>query len=247
MGWIQAGKTFCVVVKLRQILLFLIAYFIWSDALTTTQVASILYMDEKKDENGAETSMRDSSKMMALAGATLLGLIGVVVLLKVQQCLKLSNKLMLLGQLIIYGVICAACGCGALSAFGDIGYYLCMSPVVIMMGSLQANTRSLYSSLSPIGMEAAMFAFYAITDKGSSLVGALVIGVVHTSTGSYIGVFWYCMFAFFLSAFLLYFVDVKQGMLDASGLDDQEINEKVSFTESDGGAPTGNAVGKTES
>lgn len=241
LGWVQAWKTLGVVVRRRQVLIFMIAYFIWSDALATTQNVSILYMDEKATdkESTADTTEKDSSKMILLAGGSLMGIVGVLGLMKFQQCLKLTNKSMLLGQLSFYALICAACAGGALNALNGIGYFLCMVPVVVMMGSLQANTRSLYSSLSPVGMEAAMFAFYSITDKGSSLVGAAVIAVVHTSSGSYLGVFWYCMLAFIVSAVLLYFVDVKQGMVDASKR--PGVNEESSFTQ---GGPTAQPVGK---
>jgi len=224
LGWVQAWNTLCVLVRRRQILIFMIAYFIWSDALTTALNVSVLYMDETDKDNSGEPEGKDSAKMVLLAVASLVGIVGVVLFAEFQKRSKLTNKTIILGQLMAYGIVCIACACGGLDGGG---YYVLMALVTIMMGSLQAFTRSLFSSLTPVGMEAAMFAFYAITDKGSSLVGAAVIGVVHTSTGSYIGVFWYCVLAFAGSAVLLCFVDVNQGMVDAGKNRDSKIEPTI--------------------
>merc|ERR1719352_1078827 len=112
---------------------------------------------------------------------------------------------MLLGQLSFYGLLCVAGALGACQT--TIGFYALMFPITLMLGALQANQRALFGNLAPVGKESAMFAFYTITDKGSSLIGAFVTVIVHTYTGSYLGVFWYCVIAFVLSAMLLYFVD----------------------------------------
>lgn len=65
-----------------------------------------------------------------------------------------------------------------------------------------------------------MFSFYTITDKGSSVIGAIVIIAVSGSTGSYIGVFWYCLIAFASSTVILSFVDMQQGMREAGKSED---------------------------
>lgn len=206
-GWTQAWETLCAVVNFRQTLLFIVAYFIWSDALATALNVAVLIMD---DDGG-----KDSSVVLSATLATLAGLIGIFAFMNLQKYFELSTKVMLLSQLCAFVVICVSCGCGIVTAFDGRGFYIVMAPVAFMMGSLQANTRSLYSSLSLVGREAAMFSFYAIMDKGSSLIGTAVIGVVHTTTQSYVGVFWYCVFAFVFSAVILCFIDVERGLVDA--------------------------------
>merc|ERR1712054_569682 len=112
-------------------------------------------------------------------------------------------------------------GACALGYLEGIGYYVCMGVLVVMMGSVQAYTRSLFSSLAPIGMESAMFALLSVTDQGASLIGSAVIAVVHTSTDSYLGVYWYCAFAFTVSLSLLLLVDVEEGTAAAGKIADK--------------------------
>merc|ERR1712008_415005 len=142
-------------------------------------------------------------------------LLGVLMVLKLQQYFNISNKAMLLAQLVLYVIFSLAGALGVMGTMDGYGLYVVMVPAVFMMGSLQANTRSLFSALVPKGYEASMFAFYAITDKGSSLLGFGVISLVHSTTGQYTAVFWYTMLAYLISAGILWFVDVKKGLVDA--------------------------------
>jgi UMF1 family MFS transporter len=214
LGWAQSYDTLKYVAKFRNTLLFVIAYFFWSDALSTMQkVAQLVLADA--GSTGSQQHRSDSSIIFFMALGTIGGVLGSFALMKIQQGRGLSNKTMLMWQLCIYGVVSAAGGAGVVTAFNGRGFFIVLTPVCLMMGSLLANQRSLYSSLCPVGREAAMFALYAITDKGSTLVGAGVIAAVHTATGSYTPVFWYCSLAFCGSAALLFFVDVEEGRVAA--------------------------------
>ena len=51
------------------------------------------------------------------------------------------------------------------------------------MGGLSSYCRSFFGLLIPPGSEAAFYALYAITDKGSSAVGPAVVGVIVDATG----------------------------------------------------------------
>lgn len=168
------------------------------------------------ETHGGEEDL-DSSKLTLMIGGILLALIGVVLFMQVQRMFGWTSKTILLGMLCTYGFISTCCALGGLDNY----YYILMVPVTLMLGAQQAYQRALYSNLAPVGKEAAMFAFYTITDKGSSLIGYAVIGVVHSSTHSYVGTFWYCALAFFTSAAILSSVDVEQGMRDAGKGDTQ--------------------------
>jgi len=203
-GWAQAWHTLRVVFRLRQTLIFMLAYFIWSDALSTTQNVAALVLDDRPSNN--------SAKVLSSIMGTVAGIVGAYGLLKLQQCARMSNKVMLLLQLGLYTVVCIV---ARLTRLEGAMFYVCFAPVVLMMGSLQAQTRSLYASLSPTGLESAMFSLFAVTDKGSSLMGTAVIAGVHNYTGEYYDVLWYCASAFLVSGVLLLLVDVEQGMAAA--------------------------------
>jgi MFS-type transporter involved in bile tolerance (Atg22 family) len=51
------------------------------------------------------------------------------------------------------------------------------------MGGLSSFCRSLYGELIPPGFEAAFYALYAITDKGSSIFGPAIVGAITDAYG----------------------------------------------------------------
>lgn len=47
-----------------------------------------------------------------------------------------------------------------------------------VLGGLSSYCRSLFGELIPPGSEAAFYALYAITDKGSSVFGPAIVGAI---------------------------------------------------------------------
>ncbi len=52
------------------------------------------------------------------------------------------------------------------------------------MGSIQSFSRALMSSLIPSGLEAQLFGFYEITDKGSSFIGPAIVTLITQYTNN---------------------------------------------------------------
>jgi MFS-type transporter involved in bile tolerance (Atg22 family) len=52
-----------------------------------------------------------------------------------------------------------------------------------VMGGLSSFCRSLFGELIPPGFEAAFYALYAITDKGSSIFGPAIVGAITDAYG----------------------------------------------------------------
>ncbi|KAK5073750.1 hypothetical protein LTR51_004332 [Lithohypha guttulata] len=84
-----------------------------------------------------------------------------------------------------------------------------------VMGGLSSYCRSLFGSLVPPGREAAFFALFAITDKGSSAVGPAVVGRIVDATGHIRPAFWLLAVVVALPIPLIWYTDVNEGQLDA--------------------------------
>jgi UMF1 family MFS transporter len=93
-----------------------------------------------------------------------------------------------------------------------MGYYIMNAVGLLVLGHMQALFRSLFALLIPAGEEASYFALFAITDRGSNLIGAVVTFLVSNATGGYIGVYGYLVLAFGVAGALLSQVDVEAGM-----------------------------------
>ncbi|MGG6499257.1 UNVERIFIED_CONTAM: MFS transporter, partial [Bacteroidetes bacterium 56_B9] len=61
----------------------------------------------------------------------------------------------------------------------------------LVLGGLSSYCRSLYGELIPPGSEAAFYALYAITDKGSSVFGPAIVGAITDATGDIRPAFWF--------------------------------------------------------
>lgn len=84
------------------------------------------------------------------------------------------------------------------------------------MGGLSSYCRSFYGLLIPPGSEAAFFALYAITDKGSSAVGPAVVGLIVDATGTIRPAFFFLAVLIALPLPLIWMVDVEKGKEDAA-------------------------------
>lgn len=83
------------------------------------------------------------------------------------------------------------------------------------MGGLSSYCRSFYGQLIPPGSEAAFYALYAITDKGSSAVGPAVVGVIVDRVGSIRPAFAFLAVLIALPIPLLWVLDSEKGREDA--------------------------------
>lgn len=84
------------------------------------------------------------------------------------------------------------------------------------MGGLSSYCRSFFGQLIPPGSEAAFYALYAITDKGSSAVGPAVVGIIVDTTGSIRPAFIFLAIIILLPLPLMMLVDAEKGRADAA-------------------------------
>jgi UMF1 family MFS transporter len=87
-----------------------------------------------------------------------------------------------------------------------------------VLGGFSSHCRSLFGELIPPGSEAAFYALYAITDKGSSVFGPAIVGAIDDATGDIRPAFWFLAALVGLPAPLLYFVDVARGKREGAKL-----------------------------
>jgi UMF1 family MFS transporter len=84
-----------------------------------------------------------------------------------------------------------------------------------VMGGISSYARSFFGRLIPPGSEAAFYALFAITDKGSSAVGPAIVGAIVDATGTIRPAFFFLAVLIAVPAPLIWMVDVEQGQVDA--------------------------------
>lgn len=105
-----------------------------------------------------------------------------------------------------------------------------------VLGGLSSYCRSLFGELIPPGSEAAFYALYAITDKGSSIFGPAIVGAIVDATGEIRPAFWFLAVLIGLPGPLIWFVDVERGRREgrsmAAEIERWKIRERDAEVES---------------
>lgn len=95
----------------------------------------------------------------------------------------------------------------------------------LVLGGLSSHCRSLFGELIPPGSEAAFYALYAITDKGSSVFGPAIVGAITDRYGEIRPAFVFLAVLIFIPLPLMLLVDVDRGKRDGAEMA-KELEEK---------------------
>jgi UMF1 family MFS transporter len=94
-------------------------------------------------------------------------------------------------------------------------FYLAAGVIGVVLGGSQALSRSIYSFMIPKGQEAEYFSVYEISEKGTSWLGPLILGLALQWTGSF-RVAILSLIVFFLTGLaLLWRLDLRTATLEA--------------------------------
>lgn len=217
-AWSSLWRTIKIAVRLKQMVIFLIAWFLLSDAQASVSGTAVLF---------AKTELKIGSVGIAMMSITVMisGILGSTMLPKISRlmnwrtnqtivvCLFIMEFIPLYG-LLAYLPFVQAWGVGGVQVWWEI--YICAFVFGFVMGGLSSYCRSLFGSLVPPGSEAAFFALFAITDKGSSAIGPAVVGRIVDATGHIRPAFWFLAAVIALPIPLVWRVDVFAGQVDAA-------------------------------
>ncbi|KAN0104964.1 Autophagy-related protein 22-like protein [Hyaloscypha variabilis] len=216
-AWLSLWKTIKVAAKLRQAVIFLIAWFLLSDAIATVSGTAILF---------ARTELRMGTVAIAILSitATASGIAGATIwpILSRRFGWKTNHTLVaclcFMEVVPLYGLL------GYLPFFQSLGWGGLQQAWEIyplgfihgfVMGGISSYARSFFGRLIPPGSEAAFYALFAITDKGSSAVGPAIVGAIVDATGTIRPAFFFLAVLIAVPAPLIWMVDVEQGQADA--------------------------------
>lgn len=219
-AWKSLFKTVMVARRLLDVMLFLASWFLLSDAIATTSSTAILF---------AKTSlhMKPAALVLISVISTTFGVLGAfgwsyvsrVFGLRPHQtilvCIGLFELIPLYG-LLGYLPFIQAWGVGGLQQAWEM--YPLAAVYGLVLGGLSSYCRSLYGELIPPGSEAAFYALYAITDKGSSVFGPAIVGAIIDRTGHIRPAFWFLAVLVGMPAPIIYFVNVERGKREGEKL-----------------------------
>lgn len=171
--------------RLKDTMLFLAAWFLLSDAIATVSGTAILF---------AKTSleMKPASLALITITATLSGIAGAFGWSKISHMMRWSPGQTIMACICLFEIIPLYGLLGYIPAIRRLGFIGLQQPWEMyplgavygfVMGGLSSFCRSYFGELIPPGFEAAFYALYAITDKGSSIFGPAIVGAITDATG----------------------------------------------------------------
>ncbi|EMC99963.1 hypothetical protein BAUCODRAFT_64064 [Baudoinia panamericana UAMH 10762] len=219
-SWASLARTLVRARKLRDVLLFQAGWFMISDAIATVSGTAILF---------AKTTLGMGSSALALINVVvfLSGIVGAFSWSAVSRTMHLKPGQTILFCIYIFELIPLYGLLGYIPAIQRLGVFGLqqqweMYPLGavfgLVLGGLSSYCRSLFGELIPAGSEAAFYALYAITDKGSSVFGPAVVGAITDATGDIRPAFWFLAALIGLPIPLIYLVDLERGKRDAAAL-----------------------------
>lgn len=237
-AWKSLFRTIRLARRLFDITLFLAGWFLLSDAIATTSSTAILFAKTQLHmEPWALGMINVITTMAGVFGAFGWSWISRKLGLKPHQtilvCIGLFELIPIYG---LMGYLPFVKRWGVLGLQQPWEMYPLAAVYGMVLGGLGSYCRSLYGELIPPGSEAAFYALYAITDKGSSVFGPTIVGAIIDRTGSIRPAFWFLGALVGLPAPLIWLINVERGKMEGDKLaqtiegyddirDDEENND----------------------
>ncbi|KAL7278222.1 hypothetical protein ACG7TL_008197 [Trametes sanguinea] len=205
--------------RLRNTFVYLAAWFLLSDGFTTITSTALLF---------GKTTLHMPPSSLILIGALTptAGILGSLIWPAIQRRAGWSN-LRVLVVLVVMASAIPAYGClGFLPVFreGSVKFGGLTTPAEMYVlavyfgsvyGAFQGYARAFYAEFIPPGEEARWYALFSITDKSSSFVGPLIVGLIADTTGNIRYAFFFLVCMIWAAVPILMSVDVERGREDA--------------------------------
>jgi len=222
-GWKNTYHTLREVMKYPETLKFALAWFVYSDACATLSTVGVLA--------GSDILCMDATSILyVVIEVHVVAIIGCYVFFWLEGHFKIPVKYVLM-MLVGINVFISAWGMSGYFKSSKIGmryewemFWPFGFFYGLMIGALHGYSRSTWADLSPPGKESEFFAFYAITDKGSSWLGPLVCAEIYKQTQSICAAFFFLCGMSIFGIFLISCVNHEKGMADVGRVPEREAH-----------------------
>jgi len=156
---------------------YLAAFFIYSMAVQTIMIAATYFAVEELDWGKQDST---TGLIVSILLIQLIAVFGANYTAKLSK--KIGNIKALIWVICIWILICGF----AYFVTTPTHFYITAASVGLVMGGIQALSRSTYSKLIPLGTEdtASYFSFYDVAEKIGIVIGMFMYGFVASITGS---------------------------------------------------------------
>lgn len=173
-GFIELKKVWVQIKALKVLKWFLVAFLFYSMGVQTVMLAATLFGQQALGLPADKLILTILlMQIVAVAGATIIS----------RLSKRFGNIMVLMGVVLLWIAICvAAYLIATMKEYGhdvELYFYVLAAGVGLIMGGVQALSRSTYSKLMPPTRDtASFFSFYDVTEKISIVVGIFTFGYI---------------------------------------------------------------------
>jgi UMF1 family MFS transporter len=206
--------------QLPEAMKFLVAYLLYNDGIQTVIAVSAIFAVQ-------ELGMSSTNLILVILMIQFVAFLGAMSFGWLAG--KFGAKNTILGSLVIWSVVVIYAYAGLQSTAQVLGmeqrqleFWLLGFVIALVLGGSQALSRSLFAQMIPKEQEAEFYAFYEISERGTSWLGTFIFGLVNQLFGSLrMGILSVIIF-FLLGLLILPFVNVKKSMVEAKQISGME-------------------------
>lgn len=222
-SWKSLGRTALRARRLKDVLLFLGAWFLLSDGIATVSGTAVLFAKTQLDMKPAALGLINVITMLS-------GVFGAFSWSYMSRMLNLRASQTIIACICLFEIVPIYGLLGFIPAIKELGVFGLQQPwemyplgavYGLVIGGLSSYCRSFFGELIPPGYEAAFYALYAITDKGSSIFGPAIVGAITDRYGDIRPAFVFLAGLILVPLPLMLMVDVDRGRRDAAALADE--------------------------
>tara|TARA_R110002051_G_scaffold137593_1_gene210081 strand:- start:1900 stop:3231 length:1332 start_codon:yes stop_codon:yes gene_type:complete len=196
--WLQLGEE----VKLKR---YLGAFFVYSMAVQTVMLIATYFGEE--EINWGSDSERTTGLIVSILVIQLVAILGASLTAKASE--KFGNVKTLIALNSLWIVICIY----AYFVITPTDFYIAAGCVGMVMGGIQALSRSTYSKFIPDTIDTtSFFSFYDVSEKIGIVIGTFMYGFIAQLTGSMRNAIIFLGLFFLIGAFLLTRVHKKASL-----------------------------------
>ncbi len=203
-GYVEIRKVFGQAIKNKDIINFLVAFFLYSAGVQTVVYLASIFAE-------AELKMETKELIFVILIIQLIAILGAWMFARVSGIV--GNKIAIIIQIVVWMCICII----AYNIHSKAVFYFTAALVGFVLGGIQALSRATYSKLlqvqSNLGDLTSYFSLMDVLYKLSIVSGTFLFGVVYHMTGNMRYSVLVLSFLFLFSLFFIYRVNVPKSHL----------------------------------
>lgn len=219
-GFTEIWKTLKELKRLKFTALFLVGYLCYNDGIQTVILMSSAFLSNELFTAAERLEGIDQSFLLTIfLVAQISAFVGALGFERLARFI--GAKITIIASLLVWiGIVIFAY---AYLATKTQAVFMGMA-IGLVLGSVQALSRSLYSQMIPVGRESAFFGLYEISEKGTAWMGQLMFTIIVGATGSFRHAILGLIVFFVVGMVILIFTDTRRAIHEAGNLTPEEVS-----------------------